>query len=262
MEVLIVTIKDNKYAIDISIVDEIIQKKDLRIIPNTSTIIDGVMEHKDKAISICNTRKLLNHQSFFDEQQEVLNTVENMHIAWVEDLKHCIESGSTFQKTFNPHGCYLGKWIDRMLNCSKCNNKGFVNLIHKNVVPHHNELHREGKEIYNLSRTDRQKALKRFEEETMVDFQNTLTGLKSLEDKLDLLVKSFERILICKINDNLFGISVDEIDKIYEIGKKDFQSITNNEHDRYLKTNHSFFFNNEIVLMLDFKEEFINEVTV
>jgi hypothetical protein len=149
-----------------------------------------------------------------------------------------------------------------MLNCSKCNNKGFVNLIHKNVVPHHNELHREGKEIYNLSRTDRQKALKRFEEETMVDFQNTLTGLKSLEDKLDLLVKSFERILICKINDNLFGISVDEIDKIYEIDKKDFQSITNNEHDRYLKTNHSFFFNNEIVLMLDFKEEFINEVTV
>jgi chemotaxis signal transduction protein len=96
----------------------------------------------------------------------------------------------------------------------------------------------------------------------MVDFQNTLTGLKSLEDKLDLLVKSFERILICKINDNLFGISVDEIDKIYEIDKKDFQSITNNEHDRYLKTNHSFFFNNEIVLMLDFKEEFINEVTV
>jgi chemotaxis signal transduction protein len=263
LEVLIVTIKDNKYAIDISIVDEIIQKRDLREIPNTSKVIDGVIEHKGKALSICSARKLLNHDGFFEEQQKVLDEVENQHIAWVDALKIAIENGGDgFPKTFDPHCCYLGKWIDRMISCSKCNNKGFVNLIHKNVIPHHNELHREGKEIYELSKTNKEKALERFQKETLMDYQNTLAGLKSLEDKLDLLVKSFERVLICNVEGKTFGISVDEIDKIHEVDRSTFQLITNNDDDKYLKTNYSFYFKKEIVLMLGFKEEFLKEVTV
>jgi chemotaxis signal transduction protein len=261
-EMLIVTIKDNKYAIDISIVKEIIQKKDLREIPNTSSVIDGVMEYKGKALSICSARKLLNHDGFYEEQEKVLQTVEKMHIAWVEALKDSIENDAPFEKTFDPHACYLGKWIDKMLSCSKCNNKGFVNLIHQHVIPHHNELHREGKEIYELSKKDKEKAKQRFQEETLKDYKNTLGGLTSLEDKLDLLVKSFERVLVCSIEDHTFGLCVDEIDKIHEIDTKIFQPITNNDSDKYLITNKSFFFNGEVVLVLEFKENFLHEITV
>jgi chemotaxis signal transduction protein len=259
MEVLLLNIHDSKYAIDIQRVEEVIHKVDTRRFPEMPDFVEGVIEHREKALNICNLRKMLGMESFYEEQLKVLQVVEEQHIAWVNALRDAIEEDHNFEKTFNPHACYLGKWIDSKIECSKCNNKGFVNMIYSYVEKDHNNLHTTGKEIYEM-RDDKDKALKRLNSEIMKYYNNTLDGLKKLENNIDLLVKAFERVIIYNLNDTIIGITVDEIDKIIDIDPSQFCDVSSANKYNYIKTDKSFIYNNEIVLFLELDDKILEAI--
>jgi chemotaxis signal transduction protein len=259
VEVLLLNINNSKYAIDIQRVEEVIHKVDTRKFPEMPDFVEGVIEHRNNALNICNLRKMLGMESFYEEQLKVLKVVEGQHVAWVENLKNAIEGTEDFTKTFNPHACYLGKWIDEKLNCSKCNNKGFVNMIHSFVEISHSNLHTIGKEVFEMD--DKEKALKRLNSEIVGYYEETLNGLKKLEDNIDLLVKAFERIIIFDLAGTTIGLTVDEIDKIIEVDTTKFCDVSSANKYQYVRTEKSFIYNNEIVLYLELDSKILEDIS-
>lgn len=260
MEVLLLNINKSKYAIDIQRVEEVIHKVDIRRFPELPDFVEGVIEHRNNALNICNLRQMLGMQSFYEEQLKVLQTVEQQHIAWVENLKNAIEGTEEFTRTFNPHACYLGKWIDEKFACSKCNNKGFVNLIHTYVERSHINLHTIGKKVYDM-RENKESALKRLNTEIVGYYETTLSGLKKLEENISSLVKAFERIIIYDLDGTLLGLTVDEIDKIVDIDPANFCDVSSANKFKYVKTEKSFIYNNEIILYLELDHRILEAIS-
>jgi chemotaxis signal transduction protein len=259
MEVLLLNIHNSKYAIDIQRVEEVIHKVDTRRFPEMPEFVEGVIEHREKALNICNLRKMLGMESFYEEQLEVLKTVEQQHIAWVDNLKNAIEGKEEFNKTFDPHACYLGKWIDSKIECSKCNNKGFVNMIYSYVEKHHSNLHVIGKDVFEMS--DKKAALDRLNNEILEYYQSTLSGLTKLEENIDLLVKAFERVIIYDLDGTIIGITVDEIDKIIDISDSEFCDVSSANKYKFVKTDKSFIYNGEIVLFLELDGKILEAIS-
>jgi chemotaxis signal transduction protein len=199
------------------------------------------MTYRDDVIHVFNLRKILGYKGFEDETLELIKEVEKGHKAWVEDFKDAVFSGTPFTKTFDPHACVLGKWIDKTVACLKCNNQGFVNLIKDNLIQPHNKLHNRG--TYILSLEDQAKKEELFNKETKLCLKECIDGLHLLEKEIKKLVFAFERVIIYKDleTSKMIGLTIDDIEKMIEIKDEDMRTTTSNlNENEYVTSNRVF----------------------
>lgn len=251
MQVLIVKIADEKYAINIENIEEIMQKEDLTKIPMENKYFEGVIYYRGNVLPVYNLRKILGYKGFEEEQLQLIETVEHQHKAWVEDFQKSIQTGAPFTKTLDPHKCDLGKWIDKTMACLKCNNRGFVNLIKKHLYNEHQKLHLIGADV--LKCTNKHNQIERFDKEITKYLGDSLSGLKTLEKNVNLLVNAFERIVIYKKDEQVIGFTIDDAERMFEIEESEFKSsnIKKENKTSIVVNDKAFLFKNEIVPVID-----------
>jgi chemotaxis signal transduction protein len=261
MQLLIVQIKNEKYAFKVDNIVEIINRTALTDVPESESYLEGILHHRSEVLPILNFRTILGEKSYKNEQIALLDSVINQHHEWINSFKHSVETGEPFNKALDPHMCNLGKWIDQMLSCLKCNNEGFVNLIKETLLQEHNSLHLDGKKILELSNKEEQLHLTNTK--ITAHYKAVVAELERLKKELDKLIFSYERVIIYKYKEEKFGLVIDLFDKIIDIDENDLQHINSGS----LITNDTITFDsvihyeNTVIMVVDFKDAIL-EATI
>ncbi|MCF6309645.1 MAG: chemotaxis protein CheW [Sulfurimonas sp.] len=104
MDLIVFSIANSQYAINIENVQRIIQAEELTCIPNANELIDGMMSYENSVIKVLNFRKLIGLPPHEDEDKDIEdstlkflfyeNTNENFAIKVdsIDDIAHVEES--------------------------------------------------------------------------------------------------------------------------------------------------------------------------
>lgn len=258
MELILVNVNENTYAYHIEYLERFIARQDCTYLAHAPEFVEGVMDFEGEIIPIVSQRKLFGSPSFFEEQLALLNKVTSQHHTWVEEFKSFLIKKTPFAKTLDPHACDFGKWLDKVHACLKCNNNGFVTILNNEIMPPHSALHLLGQEIITNS-TNRS-----LEENLLLldkYYQQTMEGIAQLRQKMNLLVNSYERIVVYAKEGVRFGILVDHIEKIIALSDNALQSNTlTNQVNKLIKMEGTFEYDGAITTVIDFVPEFLDAI--
>ena len=225
-DLIVFSVASNKYALKIENIQRIIQATELTEIPNSNHIIDGMMSYEDGVIKVLNFRKLIGLPAYKDELAVLFQKLKDGHLSWMNALKQSVETGSKFLKTFNPHMCELGKWIDSFTAYDDR-----VSTVLASLVRHHKQLHFRGEEAYELRKTDKEKAQEIIDTDINDIFTNTMSALDTFVEELDIVSNSLQKLLIYENKGMIFAIKVDSIEDIAHIEETDL--ISTDKEEKY-----------------------------
>lgn len=255
MQLLLIKMVNDRYALNIEFIEEIIQKENLTNIPEKNKYSDGIIHYRGNVLPIFNLRRILGYNGYEEEQLNLIQNVEKQHIEWVEAFQKSITYDAPFTKTLDPHQCDLGKWIDNTIACLKCNNRGFVNLIKQHLDKAHKDLHIKGAGILKLDDKVQKKEL--FEKEIKDALTKALQGLHVLESNVSLLVNAYERIVIYKKNGFTIGFTIDDAERMIEIDDKDFKPTTQKGNSKILDISRAFIRQGEVIPLVDMNMDYL-----
>lgn len=76
IDLIVFSIGNNRYALNIENIQRIIQTSELTDIPNAHKLIDGMMSYENKVIKVLNFRRLI---GLFSYEEEVMADHKNLH---------------------------------------------------------------------------------------------------------------------------------------------------------------------------------------
>lgn len=104
MDLIVFSVENNRYALDIENVQRIIQAVELTSIPNAHEYIDGMMSYEDSVVKVLNFRKLTHLPPHEDENKAIEDSslkflfYENgddkfaIKVDSIDDISHAEES--------------------------------------------------------------------------------------------------------------------------------------------------------------------------
>ena len=230
-DLIVFSVGDNKYAMNIENVQRIIQSEALTNIPNAHKFIDGMMSYEEKVIKVLNFRNVINMPSYDVELEKLFSKLMNAHELWIEELRRAVEDGVSFTKTTDPHICELGQWLDVFNSYDD-----EVSAVLKDLMEHHKLLHTSGEEALALYKQDPEAAKKLVSTEIYDTYNHTMGDLKLFVGNLCLVANSLQKLIIYDNNGALFAIKVDTIEDIAHIQESEFKNTTNeNEENEFLE---------------------------
>ncbi len=230
-DLIVFSVKENKYAMNIENVQRIIESTPLTSIPNAHAFIDGMMSYEDKVIKVLNFRKLIGMSTYFDELAILFIELKKGHADWVDSLKKSLETGSVFTKTLDSHACGLGKWIDGFTAYDDT-----VIEILNELIEYHKQLHKGGGVALELYKENKSAAVDMFNVEIVQAYEHTMGALESFTNELDLVADSLQKLIIYDDNGSVFAIKVDTIEDIAHVDEKDFaNSCEKHESSEFLE---------------------------
>ncbi|SFV65855.1 hypothetical protein MNB_SM-4-1030 [hydrothermal vent metagenome] len=230
IDLIVFSVAGNKYAMNIENVQRIIESMSLTSIPNSHAYIDGMMSYEDKVIKVLSFRKLIQVQPYKDELVALFKSLKEGHAEWVESLKVSVKSGSVFTKTLDPHACGLGKWIDSFTAYDD-----HVIEILNELIEYHKQLHVTGGFVLDMCETDKEEALRMFNEDIADIYEHTMGALDTFTNELDLIANSLQKLIIYENNGSFFAIKVDIIEDIAHVEESDLNSnMSDNEMSKFL----------------------------
>ena len=254
MDFLEIQVNKQTYLVDSGIIKELIPYTEPEFLANSSKYVEGIISHKNKIIPIISLRKVLDFTSFEDTQVSFLHTVEEQHVQWVKEFEHSLLTGEKFTKTLDPHACELGKWIDETLQCLKCNNHGYIDILKKEVYEQHRALHINGESC--LANKD----LSPEEKMAKIDgnANDTIKGLHLLRGNINKLTSAFEQMIIFEIEGIEVGIIVDNIEKNHHLEEKRYLTSKDNlsPNSEYVQFVDHYKLNDKIMFTIKFTESF------
>ncbi|MDB2562283.1 chemotaxis protein CheW [Sulfurimonas sp.] len=255
MDFLEIEIKAQTYLLNSDHINELIQYTEPQPIASSSKLIEGIISHKDKVIPIVSVRKLLGFETYTDAQLQLLHDVEGQHVAWVADYENSLRTGEPFKKALNPHMCVLGKWIDSTLQCLKCNTHGYIDILKREVIGHHDALHLDGAKFLDdisgdISLDEKMKKIQ-------LHKSNTIKGIHSLRDNIQKLTLAFEQVIICDVNGVEVGLIVDNIEKNHTLDEKHYHTKTTNlsPNSPYIQFIEHYEINKKLMFSIKFTDE-------
>jgi len=217
IDLIVFSVGDNKYAMNIENVQRIIQAKSLTDIPNAHECINGMMSYEDQVIKVLNFRKLIGMKTYENELHILFSSLVKMHDEWLESLKKSLYDGTVFSKTFDPHVCGLGVWIDSF----NAYDDHVLDVLNK-LVESHKQLHVTGGIAYELREKDKEKSLEIFTNEIVPIYKSTMGALEIFIKELDIVADSLQKFLIYDSENTLFAIKVDAIEDIAHVEESEF----------------------------------------
>lgn len=232
-DLIVFRVATNRYAMDIENIQRIIQASELTSIPNAHDFIDGMMSHEDSVIKVMSFRKLIKLVSYEDELKSLFATLKSAHEEWFESLTTSINTGSEFTKTFDPHECKLGKWLDGFTSYDDN-----VSQILSALTLHHKELHSVGALAYELRDKDIEQAKKVLNENVTHTFNQAMKALNSFIQELGSVANSLQKLLIYDNKGKKFAIKVDAIEDIAHVEDSAIMaSDTKDDESEFLELN-------------------------
>jgi len=225
IDLIVFSVGDNKYAMNIENVQRIIQVETLTTIPNVHKYVDGMMSYEDQVIKVLSFRKLIGMQTYASQLGKLFKQLEVTHEEWMIELHNSIETGVEFTKTFDPHACNLGKWIDSFTAYDD-----HVVEVLKKLVEYHKELHTAGGIAYEMRLSNKEKALDILNKDLSVIYKHTMGSLELFVKELETVSDSLQKLLIYDNKGEIFAIKVDAIDDIAHVKESEFIN-ANSEHE-------------------------------
>lgn len=217
MEYMIVNVMNEQYAINVEYIQQIIQNRPYTPIKDPRPFVVGVTSWTDQALKLVALRHLLGFPSFDSEQRKILENSKRQHGQWLEALRRSLQGEEAFSRAVDPHQCDLGKWIDEMSACMKCNEEGFSGLIKEHLHEPHLHLHHLAHKLLSDKDLLKEDAMKERLAEIEHYSQKVLQALDMLKENTYRLTKAFERIIVCKVDTKLIGLLVDDVDRLYKV---------------------------------------------
>lgn len=91
MDLIVFSVSNNRYALNIENVQRIIQAISLTNIPNSSEFVDGMMSYEESVIKVLNFRKLIGLEAHEEDLQEPQEYVQKLIIYEHESSKFAIK---------------------------------------------------------------------------------------------------------------------------------------------------------------------------
>ncbi len=222
MDLIVFSVGNNHYALNIENIQRIIQAKELTTIPNSSELIDGMMSYEEKVIKVLNFRKLIGLVPYEKELQKSFAVFKLSYQEWLNELKDSLENGSVFTKTTNPHKSELGVWLDGF---NSYDDK--VTAVLKELMLGHKHIYSLGSDALELCKTDKDKSM--LNEEIDEAFKKVTHFLDIFISELEGVSNSLQKLIIYEKSSQTFAIKVDAIENIVHIEESKIMS-SHEEH--------------------------------
>ena len=225
-DLIVFSVGDNKYAMNIENVQRIIESTLLTNIPNAHPYIDGMMSYEERVIKVLNFRKLIDMHTYKFELEALFKSLKQGHADWVSALKISLETGAVFSKTLDPHACGLGKWIDSFT----AYDDKVIEILNE-LIEFHKQLHTTGGVALEVYKSDKNAALEMLNVKIAAIYEHTMGALETFTKELDLVADSLQKLIIYDNEGTIFAIKVDTIEDIAHVSESDFSS-TGTEHEQ------------------------------
>jgi len=216
-DLIVFSVGENKYAMNIENVQRIIESTSLTAIPNAHPFIDGMMSYENRVIKVLSFRKLIEMNSYKNELDVLFTGLKKGHADWVSSLKNSLETGAVFSKTLDPHACGLGKWIDSFT----AYDDQVIEILNE-LIEYHKQLHTTGEVALDVYKKDHEAAMEMFNVDIAQIYDNTMGALDIFTKELDLVANSLQKLIIYENEGAIFAIKVDTIEDIAHVNESDF----------------------------------------
>ncbi len=211
-DLIVFSVGNNRYALNIENIQRIIQSVELTEIPNAHELIDGMMSYEGKVIKVLNFRKLIALPTYEDELQKMFAKLKVAHQNWVDELKRAIYNGTPFTKTTNPRKCELGIWLDGFKSVDE-----MITATLNELVNNHKQLHMLGAEALEVYNSDVDKAKEIVDQKVELKFHQTMSAIDTFIVKLSTVANSLQKLILYEKDEKYFAIKVDAIEDIAHI---------------------------------------------
>jgi chemotaxis signal transduction protein len=223
IDLIVFSVGNNRYALNIENIQRIIQATEVTNMPNSNDLIDGMLSYEGDVIKVLNFRKLIGMKSYDNELHTLFLNLKEAHNNWFNELRKSLESDVEFTKTFNPHKCELGVWLDEFNSYDE-----EVTVIIKDLMQNHKLLHILGRDILELKSSDIEDAKYQLNSKLATIFNSTMKSIDLFIDKIEVISNSLQKFIIYENSGENFAIKVDIID---DIAHMDISNIMNEKKE-------------------------------
>jgi len=243
------SLSDQLFAIPSTFVMEMLVVPTLSKVPEAPKYVRGVMNLRDKVITVVDLRLRLGIESAVDEVNdliELMNERERDHVNWLKELEASVKEDRQFKLATDPHQCKFGIWYDKY----QPDNNLVENYLKKFDEPHR-RIHGLALKAKDLVKNDKkEKALEIIEREhsrTLAEMVRLFEGIRNL------LLETFREIAVVLEHDGkLLAITVDAVNSVAYLKEKSAEKLKGMEAfgDGSLVTKTGKLAQNEKIVML------------
>jgi len=223
---VIFSVLNCNYGIDIESVKRILPAQELTDVPDVPSHILGMFQYEDNVLKTLGFRKAIGEDGYEEELNRLFPKLKAEQKAWLEALKHSIDTGSSFTKNSDPHKCQLGQWIDSF----HPDNVEVLSLMKK--LSHYNQsLHAVAMEALQKRTSSIEEAQELMNVNVNDLYNKTMEYLQKVSALSSKVAAELQRCLIIEDKDgNAFGINIDAVDDIVHIDETELHEVKEEQH--------------------------------
>ena len=213
IDLIIFSVRESLYAINLEKVKRIIQVPALTPIPNSHELVEGMISYESDILKVIGFRQILEYPSYASELETLFIELKKQHLSWIEALKNSVERDIAFQKTTNAHMCELGKWLDSFTSYDD-----EVTLILSELNKFHKRLHNSAVDILEwLEKGEKERAKEYLDTTVYETYNRTIAQIDLFIEKFLLVADSLQKILLYQGSGVTFAVKVDSIEDILHV---------------------------------------------
>ncbi|MDD2943606.1 MAG: chemotaxis protein CheW [bacterium] len=244
---------DNQFAIDASVVTEMVALTEVSGMPDSPAVVRGTFLRRGEAIPVIDYRIYMGERSLDTERMELVDNLtarEEDHKRWIAELLACVDENREFKLATDPTKCAFGRWYDSFHSEDE-----IVSSMLKEFDYPHRQIHATAAKVLNL-RTKGDLAGAR---EAIEFAKNTnLTKMIELftEFKALLIERKKEILLVLQEGDRKTGVAVESISSVSDLNDDIIKEVDYGEHHEAIfgvgnvNSNMIFFLNHRLLFDL------------
>lgn len=231
MDLMIFSVNDNLYSIDVDNIYRIIKVKELSVIPNSNRLVDGMMSYEGSVVKVLNFRKLTGETPYEEEIEELCIKNIKSHKEWMAALKDSVVNGAKFTKELDSTKCELGKWLKDFNSYDDDSLK-----VIKQLTRNHKYLHDSAEGVLEIAKSDKKRAEDIVDTEIKDISLRAIESIKLLQSESKSIADSLQKLILYKKEDTTFAIKVDAIIDIVGVEESEILHVENeDDENEYLK---------------------------
>lgn len=211
-DLLVFTVQDNRYAIDLENVQRIIEVPELTMLPNAHPAASEIVSYESQVIRVIDFRKLIAIETREEELVERFEQFYSQQKAWFEAVTESIVDAREFEGNTDPSQCSLGRWISGFISYDEN-----VSAALKQLGLEHKKLYAQAVDILRHSKTDNKTALLLLQTRLHDTYKKFMASLERFGSFLDSVAASLQKMLICRRDSECFALKVDAIVDIVSV---------------------------------------------
>ncbi|MGN0599485.1 MAG: chemotaxis protein CheW [Oscillospiraceae bacterium] len=215
---LIFSLNGFTYAINSEFVTGILVPPDnFTPVPNAPAEYRGIANIRGEVYHVIDMRCLFGYDSLDKECADftkMIETREQDHLNWANELKRSVENNTEFTLTTDPHKCAFGIWYDKF----KSNPHNADYSLHKIEKPHE-ELHRTAEKIAEIrKRPDSPEKTRKLSELMNMVFDEYVPEIVNIMDEAKRRYTSFFRETMVTFNSEAGNAAI-VVDKVLAVDR-------------------------------------------